>query len=430
MKNKFIKSTVILLIGGFITKILGMVIKIVMSRMIGTEGLGLYMMILPTFSLAISLSQFGLPTALIKIISSNKSNNKRLFFSVLLISFCVNIVLIITLLSISKYLSNNLLHNSDTYLGILAIAVVIPFIALSSLCRSYFFGKEKMIPHVISNILEDVVRLGIMVIGIPFFLNKGLKYVVCFLVLSNVVSESISIIVLLLFLPKNLVFSKKDFKVDRNYIKESLSIGIPNTCGRFVGSIGYFLEPIVLTNVLLYAGYSSTYITYEYGILSGYVMPLLLLPSFFTSAISQALFPIISNDYSNGRISNVKRKLILAISICLMIGIPVSICLFMFPNLFLKFLYHTTEGISYIKFLVFICLLHYVQAPLNVCLDAINKSKDAMIASIIGVLLRIGCLIIFAFFRIGIWSLIFAISCNVIGTTIFLIYRVFSYLNK
>ena len=53
MKNKFIKSTVILLIGGFITKILGMVIKIVMSRMIGTEGLGLYMMILPTFSLAI-----------------------------------------------------------------------------------------------------------------------------------------------------------------------------------------------------------------------------------------------------------------------------------------------------------------------------------------------------------------------------------------
>ena len=102
MKNKFIKSTVILLIGGFITKILGMVIKIVMSRMIGTEGLGLYMMILPTFSLAISLSQFGLPTALIKIISSNKSNNKRLFFSVLLISFCVNIVLIIALLSISK----------------------------------------------------------------------------------------------------------------------------------------------------------------------------------------------------------------------------------------------------------------------------------------------------------------------------------------
>lgn len=429
MKNTFIKSTFILLIGGFVTKILGMVIKIVMSRMIGTEGLGLYMMILPTFSLFISLSQFGLPTALIKIISSNKSNNKRLFSSVLIISFFVNILLIISLLCCSKYLSNNLLHNSNTYLGILAISVVIPFIAISSLCRSYFFGKGRMMPHVISNIVEDIVRLVTMIIGIPFFLDKGVKYVVCFLILSNVISESVSVIVLLLFLPRNLSFSKNDFKIDKNYIKESLSIGIPNTCGRFIGSIGYFLEPIILTNVLLYTGYSSTYITYEYGVLSGYVMPLLLLPSFFTSAISQALFPIISNDYSNGRIGDVKRKLFLAISICLMIGIPVSICLFLFPETFLKLLYHITEGTSYIKFLVFICLLHYVQAPLNVCLDAINKSKDGLIASIIGVVLRIGCLILFSFFRIGIWSLIFSISLNVVCVTLFLIYKVNHYLN-
>ena len=50
MKEKFIKSTIILLLGGFLTKVLGMIIKIIMSRLIGTEGLGLYMLILPTFS--------------------------------------------------------------------------------------------------------------------------------------------------------------------------------------------------------------------------------------------------------------------------------------------------------------------------------------------------------------------------------------------
>ena len=64
MKGKFIQSTLILLIGGFLTKLLGMIIKIIMSRLIGTEGLGLYMMILPTFSLFIGLSQFGMPIAL------------------------------------------------------------------------------------------------------------------------------------------------------------------------------------------------------------------------------------------------------------------------------------------------------------------------------------------------------------------------------
>ena len=36
--NKFIKSTIILIIGGIITKLLGMIIKIITTRIIGTEG--------------------------------------------------------------------------------------------------------------------------------------------------------------------------------------------------------------------------------------------------------------------------------------------------------------------------------------------------------------------------------------------------------
>ena len=39
MKEKFMKSVVILLVGGMLTKVLGMLIKIIMSRLIGTEGL-------------------------------------------------------------------------------------------------------------------------------------------------------------------------------------------------------------------------------------------------------------------------------------------------------------------------------------------------------------------------------------------------------
>ena len=50
----------------------------------------------------------------------------------------------------------------------MAIALVIPFTSISSICRSYFFGKERMGPHVISNLVEDVVRLGLMIICIPF----------------------------------------------------------------------------------------------------------------------------------------------------------------------------------------------------------------------------------------------------------------------
>ena len=100
MKEKFIKSTLILLVGGFFTKILGMLIKIIMSRLIGTEGLGLYMLILPTFSLFIGLSQLGMPVALAKLIAEDTKNNKKLFFSVLPVVLLVNIILIVIFNSI------------------------------------------------------------------------------------------------------------------------------------------------------------------------------------------------------------------------------------------------------------------------------------------------------------------------------------------
>lgn len=428
MNEKFIKSTIILLIGGFFTKILGMIIKIVMSRMIGTDGLGLYMLILPTFSLFIGLSQFGMPIALSKLIAEDKKNNRKLFFSILFVVLCINIFLIIFIVLLAPILSDKLLHNSDTYYGILAISLVIPFTSISSICRSYFFGKEKMLPHVISNIVEDMVRLLLMIIGIPFFKDKGLNIVVCYIILSNIISEGISILILFLFLPKKIIIRKEDLRPSKIYIKESLSIGIPNTTGRLIGSIGYFLEPIILTSVLLYMGYSKNFITREYGILSGYVMPLLLLPSFFTNAISQALLPVISKEFANGRISNVKRKIKQAITISLMIGIPVTIFFIIFPTFFLKIIYNTNAGSSYIRILAPVCLFQYIQSPLSSSLDAMGKSKASMFGTLLGMFIRTTLLCLLSFLDIGLFGLIFAISINVLVVTFYDIFKVKSYL--
>ena len=424
MKEKFIKSIFILLIGGLLTKVLGMIIKIVMSRLIGTEGLGLYMMVLPTFSLFIGLGQFGLPTALSKLIAEKKKNNIRLFFSILPISIIINIILIITILLIAPVLSKNLLHDPRCYLPILAIAVVIPFTSLSSICRSYFFGKERMAPHVISNLVEDIVRLSLMIIGIPFFLPKGLEYAVCFIILSNTISEFASIVILLIFLPKKVQIKKSDLIPKKDYMKESLSIGIPNTTGRLIGSIGYFLEPILLTTTLLAIGYSNKYITTEYGILSGYAMPLLLLPSFFTMAISQALLPVASREYARGNYDSVKRKIKQAIYYSLLIGIPVTIFFIFLPEIPLQLIYHTTEGTNYIRFLAPICLFQYIQSPLSSSLDAMGKSKDGMIATLLGQIIRLTFLVLLSLLKIGLWGLIIAISLNVLVVTFYSIKKV------
>lgn len=428
MKEKFMKSVVILLVGGMLTKVLGMLIKIIMSRLIGTEGLGLYMMVLPTFSLFIGIGQFGLPTALSKLVAEKRKNNIKLFFSILPISIVINLILIITIILIAPFLATTLLHDSRCYLPILAIAVVIPFTSLSSICRSYFFGKEKMMPHVISNLVEDIVRLSLMIIGIPFFLPKGLEYAVCYIILSNVISEASSILILILFLPKKIEI-KKDYLIPKkDYMKESLSIGIPNTTGRLIGSIGYFLEPILLTTTLLYCNYPSKFITTEYGILSGYVMPLLLLPSFFTMAISQALLPVVSREYARKNYGYVKRKIKQAITYSLIIGIPITLFFILAPQIPLNLIYHTSEGIKYIRFLAPICLFQYIQSPLSSALDAMGKSKDAMTATTIGVIIRSSFLVILSLLKISLWGLLIAISLNVLAVTFYSIKKVRKYL--
>ena len=134
-KETFIKSTIILMIGGFLTKILGMIIKIVMSRLMGSEGIGLYMLVLPTFSLFIGLGQFGLPIALSKMVAEDKKNNRNLMSSLIATSIVINFFLIIFLIIFAPFLANKLLQEERSYLPVLAIAVVIPLTSTSSIVR-------------------------------------------------------------------------------------------------------------------------------------------------------------------------------------------------------------------------------------------------------------------------------------------------------
>lgn len=424
MKEKIVQSTIILLIGGFITKLLSLGIRINMTRQISPEGMGLYMMVLPTFNLLISIGQIGLPNALSKLIAEDKRNNKKLFLSILPIASIFNLLLMIGTIIIAPFISENLLHNKETYLCLVSMAFVIPFTTASSLSRSYFFGKERMIPHVTSNILENITRLGMIMIGIPHILPYGITITIVYIILSNIISELVSTIVLLIFLPKNIRINTSDLKPNTKYIKESLNIGIPNTMNRIIGSIGYFLEPILLTYFLLRNGNTSHYITTEYGILSGYVIPLVLLPSFFTLAISQAILPSISKDYASNNQKRIKNSIQKSLIFSGLIGIPFTLLFSIKPSECIQIIYHTTKGANYLRIISPFFLLQYIESPLVSTLEAMGKSKENLKIAIISTITRMLSLILFSQLNIGIYCLILTFIMNHIITSILLIKKV------
>ena len=418
MKEKFIKSSIILIIGGFLTKILGIVIRMVMARVATVESISLYMLVLPTFSLMMAISQLGFSKGVSKLVSEGKYKSKKILFSILPLSILINISLTIFLIISSHFIANNLLHNKDAYLPILSISLVLPFDSLSSMLRGFFFGKEKMTPHVLSHLMEQIVRLIFMFLVIPSFTCKGTIYQTTALILINVFSEIMASIILIFFLPKKFTIKKVDLKPSFYYLKNVLSVAVPTTATRIIGTIGYFFEPIILTFTLLKCGYTTNYITTEYGIVTAFVMPILLLPSFFTNAISNAMFPIISREYSKRNIMYIKKKLWQAITFSLLIAIISIIIINLFPDFLLKFFYKTNLGVNYLRFLSPIFILFSLEAPLSAFLEATGNAKKAMYDNLIGIIIKTIALFTLSFLKIGLYSLLISMMINIIIVTV------------
>ena len=69
MADKFLRGAMILTMAGLMVKILGSVNRILLSRLLGGEGIGLYQMAYPVFLLMLSVSSAGIPIAISIIVS-------------------------------------------------------------------------------------------------------------------------------------------------------------------------------------------------------------------------------------------------------------------------------------------------------------------------------------------------------------------------
>ena len=80
-KDTFKMSILILLVGGFITKILSFVIRVLYTRIITDEGMNLYTIVSPTFSLLITLASFSLPISISKLVSEHSERRIKIVSS-------------------------------------------------------------------------------------------------------------------------------------------------------------------------------------------------------------------------------------------------------------------------------------------------------------------------------------------------------------
>ncbi len=407
--NKFIQGTIILIFGGMLTKIIGFFIKILYTRILGPEGISYFTIIFPTYSLFVAFASCGLPIAIAKLVAERKLSIQQLFKSLWFFIIIINIILTGIIILSANFIATNLLHAPETKIIIYACIFSLPFITITSVLKGYFYGRQNMMPNIISNIVEQIIKICLILLILPKILLVNITLAVFYLFMFNGITELASIIVFSLFLPPK---NKETINND-HYLSDILKIAIPTISSRLIGNIGYFLEPIMITKVLLYVGFTKQYILKEYSIINAYIFPLLLLPSFFISAIATSLVPELSNFFWQNDFQRIKKRIKQALGISFFIGLIYSFILLLFGSNLLNIIYHIKEGYSYLLILIPGFLMFYIEAPLISALQALNKVKIAFKITTMGVILKLSTILILGLFKTGLYCLIGAELINI-----------------
>ena len=404
--SKFLRGTIILLVTGLITRVLGFINRIVIARFIGEEGVGLYMMAFPTFILVITITQLGLPVAISKNVAEAEARGdtakiKKILVVSLAITITLSTIFTPILLLTAPILAETLLTDSRTLLPLLAIAPVVPIIAISSVIRGYFQGRQNMKPSALSQLIEQVVRIALITVLTKTFLPYGIEYAAAAAMAASVIGELASLIYLLTtFKIKKKFRVRSQFftyvKKGKSTFQELMSIALPTTGSRMIGSLSWFFEPIVVSHSLALAGVAAIAATKQYGALTGFALPLLMLPSFVTQSLATALVPAISEAHSKNNMSLIEYRLQQALRFSFMTGGLAVVILFVLSDPLMEVMYGSTSGAQFIKLMAPFFLLYYYQGPLQATLQALNLAKAAMINSLIGAIVKTAVIFLLA----------------------------------
>ncbi|VEF47668.1 stage V sporulation protein B [Bacillus freudenreichii] len=404
--SKFLKGTMILMAAGLITRLLGFINRIVIARLIGEEGVGLYMMAYPTLILVVTITQLGLPVAISKAVAeADIQGDQRKIKKILVVSLTVTgtLSLIFTpaLIMLGPLLSETLFTDPRTYYPLAAIAPIIPIVAVSSVIRGYFQGKQNMKPSAVSQVIEQTVRIALIAVLTKAFLPMGIEYAAAAAMVASVIGELVS-----LFYLFTMFKVKKRFPIRRNFLsalkggrgtfKDLMNVALPTTGSRMIGSLSWFFEPIIVSQSLLIAGIAAGIATKQYGLLTGYALPLLTLPSFITFSLATSLVPAISEANAVRNYQLVEYRLQQALRFALLSGGLSVIVLFTFAEPLMKLIYGSENGAYFIKLMAPFFIFHYYQGPLQAILQALDLARAAMINSLIGNAVKLGVIFMLA----------------------------------
>ncbi|WP_173918238.1 stage V sporulation protein B [Halobacillus sp. Marseille-Q1614] len=429
-KQSLLKGTIILTIGALITRILGFANGIVMANVLGPEGVGLIMMAMPVTGLLITLTTLGLPVAISKLVAEAEVKNdpqrvKKILIVSLTTTSVIGILLMGGALIGAKVLASIFLTDQRAYYSLLAVIPIIPIIAVSSVIKGYFRGKQNMTPIALSQVIEQFSRIGFIFLFVQWLLPYGLEFAAAGAVLSGIIGEAFSLLYLMSafkwFKRRRFSFRQPFSKVDKGkrVFFDLMHTGLPTTGNGLIHSLIGVIQPILITQSLAIAGVGTALATQQFGIVMGFVIPLLMLPGFVTNSLSIPLIPAISEAKEQNATGLIHKRTQQSIRIALIVGVPSSLVLWLFADQLTTVIYNSPEAAILLKMMAPFHLLQYFRIPLQAVITGLGKANLVMVNDLIANAAKLAFIFLLASRPdFGIYGVCLGISASVILGTL------------
>ncbi len=351
-QSSFVQGAAILGIAGLIVKIIGAFFRVPLANQVGPEGMSYYEVAYPYYSGLLVIASAGLPTAISKLVSERVTvrdyrGAREVFHTARLLLCIIGVALGLLMFFLAKPLAKS--SGLDAaYLSFQAFAPALLFVSIMCAYRGYLQGMQQMTGTAVSQIVEQLGKLGIGLFLAIKLLPKGPEYAAMGAIIGVTASELLALtVIFLMYCAKKRAFDTKLLRSPKTkpngfsaITKNLLRIAIPVTIGASISPLAGIVDVALIINILTdNLGYETSVAQTAFSLLRTNVTTLTNMPGVLTIALAMSLVPAISSAVAQKNRDGVRSASRMGLKLGLIMGLPCAAGLFVLAGPILSLLY-------------------------------------------------------------------------------------------
>lgn len=313
--NTLLRGALLLTLANAFTRIIGFIYQIYLVRQLGAEGIGVFQLMAPLVMIVISLIATGLPVAVARYAPLYGEDGKSVLRSGSKLALLVSLPVSVGILAFAGPVAA--LIGDMRIAGPLRLySLLPPFIALNAVTKNWHLGRGRVMPSVIGELTEQLIRVGTILTLLPILITAQTDYSKTsgLIVLCSLIGEAMGLLSVYIsgfFYKKKTTPSTMSASMRRpeEVSQQLIKTAVPITLTRLLAGSLSSVNALLIPKLLVVAGLTMAAATSEYGLLIGMAMPLAFIPSTVSMALTRVLMPRVSKLQDDGNYKEISRNL-------------------------------------------------------------------------------------------------------------------------